>query len=576
MNPFEFASKYLKEYKQHGNELQALYCPYCQGGERRDKYTFALNVDKMTFNCKRASCSQKGTFWKLCQDFGEVADSDKMFEISRPERIYKKPQTKTQTPGQKVEAYLERRGFSKETWERRKVAEHNGNIAFPYYENGELVLMKFRRPEKYQGEGQKAWREKDGKAVFWGMDDCVFSLPLVIVEGEMDALTLDEADIPNVVSVPSGAEDLTCVDNCWEWIQKFNKIIIWPDNDIPGQEMCRKLISKLGAWRCWVVSVKYKDANEMLYREGKEAVWEAVAQAKEVPISGLVRLAHVKAFDFDSTARIRSSVKGINKIIGGYMMGQVSIWTGINSSGKSTFLGQELLTAIDQGFAVCAYSGELPGPVFRYWIEMQASGPKNLAAKYDAIREEEVFYPDRKVQELIRKWYEDKFFLCDSFGSVSGDSLLELFEYAARRYDCKMFLVDNLMNTIFTDDKDKYYQKQSEFVGKMVDFVHKYDVHIHIVAHPRKTTGRLTKMDVAGSGNITNLAHNVFSLHRLTEEESKEEGCDSLIDIFKNRFSGRQDVQVKLLFEERSKRFCMPSDSEEAYRRKYGWQEVGR
>ena len=571
MNPAEFAHKHLKEYRQRGSEIQPLYCPYCNGGQRHDQYTFALNVDKLTYNCARSSCGKTGTFWQLCQDFGEQADSTRNFEISRPEKKYKPPQTKTQTAGEKVEAYLNRRGISKETWQKWGIVESGGNIAFPYYENKKLVLLKFRKPEKYAGDGQKAWREEGGKAVFWGMDNCTPDLPLIVTEGEFDALALSEAGVDNVVSVPSGASDLTCVDNCWDWLQKFTKVVIWPDNDEPGQEMCRKLISRLGAWRCWVVTSEYKDANEALFKDGAARIWHDVETAKEVPIAGLVRMADVQAFDLESIARVKSSIPGINKILGGYMMGSVSIWTGVNSSGKSTLLGQELLAAVDQGYGVCAYSGELPGPLFRYWVELQAAGPDYLGRRYDTVKDGDVYYPKTEVKPLIREWYRDYFFLCDAYGSVTETNLLELFEYAAKRYECKVFLVDNLMTTVFSEDKDNYYRKQSEFIGKLVDFAQKQDVHVHVVAHPRKTNGRLTKMDVAGSGEITNRVHNVLSTHRQTDAEKEKQPCDTIVDIFKNRFYGKENVEIELLFDEASKRFCMPT-SDTGFNWQFGWK----
>ncbi len=573
MNCYEFAKKYFGRYKQSGNEILPEHCPYCGGGQKGDKYTFALNVDKQTFNCKRATCAHTGTFWKLCNDFGEIADSSKNFEMpSQEAKTFTPPKTKFVNPTESAIKYLKGRGISIETMKKRNISESRGNIVFPYHEDGQLVLLKFRKPEEYTGEGQKAWREKGGKAVFWGMDNCEFDAPLVVVEGEIDALSLDEAGVPNVVSVPSGAEDLGCVDNCWDWLQKFHTVIIWPDNDSPGQEMCRKLINKIGAWRCWVVSVKHKDANEMLSAEGKEAVFKAVMNAKEVPITGLLRLSEVEPFDIDSAVRVKSSIRGINNIVGGYMMGQVSIWTGINSSGKSTYLGQELLEALDQGFAVCSYSGELPNAVFRKWVDMKAAGPGNIAAKYDYFREEEVYFPQKKAKEKIRKWYRNKFFIVDSFGSATDENLIELFEYAAKRYDCKVFLIDSLMTAI-TAKKDDYYRRQSEFVGQVKDFSHKHDVHVHIVAHPRKTEGRLTKMDIAGSGDITNRADNVFGVYRVPEDEKMEAGCDNIIDIFKNSNTGKQGMGIALNFHSPTGRFYQESDSNQLYK-SYGWEDI--
>lgn len=568
MTPDQFAAKHFPNHKRQGVEIVPLLCPYCHGGKSGDKYTFAMNAETGVYNCKRGGCAQSGTFFKLCMDFGEMA---KNYEITPPHpKVFTAPKTKASPAQAKVEAYLGKRGFSKETWERRGVGENDGNIAFPYFEGGKLVLMKFRRPEKYTGEGQKAWREAGGKAVFWGMDKCNPKKPLTITEGEFDALALDEAGIENVVSVPSGAEDLTCVENCWDWLQKFKQVIIWPDNDEPGQEMCRKLIQKLGAWRCWVVKSDRKDANAVLFYDGKEAAKRAVMTAQEVPLSGLVRLADVKAFDIENMVRVPSSISTINEIVGGYALGFLSVWTGESGSGKSTLLGQELLTAIQKGFNVCAYSGELPAAMFRYWIELQAAGPKYLTEINDQLRNRKILKPKREAIEDIREWYRDRFFIYDAFGSVTDENLLEVFEYASRRYNCSVFLADNLMTMQLTGNERDFYRKQGQTVGRLKDFAHGFGVHVHLVAHPRKAQGRLTKLDVSGSAEITNRPDNVFGLYRCKPGEKEEFKCAAILDIFKNRWSGKQDEDAALQFCENSKRYYM-ENSEEREFWDYGW-----
>lgn len=570
MNPEEFAARHFPNHKTSGEEILPVLCPYCRGGKSGDKYTFAMNINTGAYNCKRGSCGVSGSFAKLCSDFGETP---KNYELAPPPcKVFLPPKTKITVAQKRVEEYLKKRGFSKETWERRGVGESSGNIALPYFENGKLVLMKFRKPEKYDGQGQKAWRERGGKAVFWGMDQCDPKSPLVVCEGEFDALALDEAGVENVVSVPSGADDLTCVENCWDWLQQFRQVIIWPDGDEPGQKMCREMVNKLGAWRCWIVKNKRKDANEVLFFDGKEAVKKAVITAQEVPLAGLVRLADVKAFDVESMVRVPSSISTINTVVGGYAMGFLSVWTGESGSGKSTLLGQELLTAISRGFNVCAYSGELPAALFRYWIDCQAAGPDPACweAVFDSIKGREILKLRRETVGNIRQWYSDKFFVYDSFGAVSDENLLEVFEYAYRRYNCRVFLADNLMTMILTGNDRDFYRKQGQTVGRLKDFAHTFGVHVHLVAHPRKAQGRLTKLDVSGSAEITNRPDNVFGLYRCkpkAQENSgvgKEYGCDAILDIFKNRWSGKQDEDVALQFCETSKRFYMESSKEKA------------
>lgn len=567
ISPIEFARKHLNPYKTSGSEVIPTYCPFCHGGDNKDKHTFAMHVETGVYNCKRGSCGVSGTFRQLLREFGEQAETD---YYRRPSKQYKAPTSKPETPKQKVVAYLKQRGFTPPTWERRGVGEYKGAIAMPYYQDGKLMLMKFRPAHKPKDNEKKGWREEGGKAVFWGMDFCDQNKPLTICEGEMDALALDEAGIDNVVSVPNGAQDLSCIENCWEWLDKFKQVILWVDNDEPGRKLEWNLIQRLGSWRCSVIRHKRKDANEVLLLDGKQAVKDAVNGAVEVPMEGLVSLAEVPSLDYQDVVRVRSGIRGIDQAIGGFMLGEVSVWTGINSSGKSTLLGQLLLEAIDQGFSICAYSGELPARVFRYWIDLQAAGPQHLKMRRDEIRKREVPHVDPDAIKRIRSWYGDKFYLYDSFGAAKDHKIIEVFEYAARRYGCKVFMIDNLMTTVFTGTDRDFYRQQSNFVGLLKDFANRFDVHVHVVAHPRKTEGRLNKMDVSGSGDITNRADSVLSVHRCSQQEVKDNNCNTMVDIFKNRFSGRQDVTIQLIFDGQCKRYSMAGNPAGIAKR-YGW-----
>lgn len=249
----------------------------------------------------------------------------------------------------------------------------------------------------------------------------------------------------------------------------------------------------------------------------------------------------------------------------------MSIWTGINSSGKSTLLGQLLIEAVNQNFGVCAYSGELPAPVFRSWIELQMAGPKHLEKSYDEMKQDYTFHVPVDIQKKLRKWYKNKFYIHDTFGTAEAGDLMDVFEYAAETLGCKVFMIDNLMTTSLRG-RD-YYRSQSQFIGRVVDFAHKFKVHVHIVAHPRKTRSMVTKMDISGSGDITNRADNVFCVTRFKPGDDRGEfdGADTALHVLKNRFSGRkQDIGVGLRFDERSRRFCMVG---EGFGWEYGWSE---
>lgn len=592
ITPTEFAAKYLGDYQVRGGEIIPDYCPFCHGGNgqgRRDRGTFALNAESGAYNCKRASCGVSGSFYQLLREFGEIDDAGPIITPARPAtrpgarpkpaRQYKTPKTKIGPLSEASATYLRLRGFSRQTWERRGVGEANGAIAMPYYERGKLVLVKFRPPRKPKPGERKGWREAGGKSVFWGMDLCDPSRgPLVITEGEMDTLALDEAGVANVVSVPSGNEDLTCVDICWDWLEQFKEIVIWPDNDGPGEKMAENLVKRLGADRCSIVRVERKDANEMLYLDGAGAVRKAVEQAQEIPIDGLIRVADIDD-DFDPSVaeKYRTGFPGLDRfLVGGFYAGQLTIWSGVNSHGKSTLLGQVMLEAIEQGVGVCAFSGELPARVFRYWANLQAAGGAGagyLATKTDADGNE-TYYVPKRIRETIQAWYRDKFYLYDSFGDADAESIIRVFSYAAKRHGCKVFLVDNLGATTFSGDERSFWHDQATFIRKMAKFAHTYSVHVHVVAHPRKVQDEykdLGKEDIFGSGGISNIADNIITVRRLSPAEKDKEGADAKVNIVKNRLFGNHNKSLLLQFDPTSRRFWQESAGKT---KEYGWLQL--
>lgn len=581
MNVWEFSKKYLYPYKVKGDEISAMYCPVCKGGDHHDKYTFALNSNKLTYHCLRGSCGVSGHFKQLCDQYGEQYESNDLDTNFKP-RQYKKPVVEIKPITTQTEQYLQLRKLSKPTLEVYGVGDDgNGNIIFPFYENDELVFVKYRPARKLEKGERKAWREADTKPVLFGMDLCEPESPLVITEGEIDCLSCYEAGIRNVVSVPSGTQDMTWLDTCWNWLKQFNLIILYGDNDSAGVDMVRALTKKLNGEHIVKVAVNpngIKDANELLYRQGKEAVKKAVDNAKEIPISGLIRLADVKPLDVKSIPRTLSGVKVLDSSMGGFLDGELTVWTGKRGHGKSTLVGQMLVEAVEQGKKVCAYSGELRSDWFQYWIESQMAGPEFMESYIDTFDDKEKYYIKKEVASQIREWYKDSFYLYDneiSTKNTEEGSILKIFEYAVRRHDCKVFLVDNLMTAQSGGSRDDdYYRVQSNFVGELVSFAKLFNCHVHLVAHPRKVDKSSKSIDcddVSGIGDITNRAHNVLLWSRIEDEAEKFKlDADGALKILKNRSYG---ASCKILFkyEEKSRRIYHRNDSPD---KKYGWLNV--
>ena len=302
---------------------------------------------------------------------------------------------------------------------------------------------------------------------------------------------------------------------------------------------------------------------------GLKAVDQILLYTRELPACGLLELADVTMPDIQAMPRVTSGIPNLDRAIGGFYLGEVSVWTGKRGEGKSTLLSQLLLEAVDQDCGVCAYSGELPAWKFKYWTLLQAAGPQYIRPHRDKTTGKVMQQTLLPVREAIEDWLRGRFLLYDIGGSAVHDAadILRVFTYAARRYDTKVFLVDNIMTARLKTGSDRdYYRGQSEFMAQLSAFAKRHQVHVHLVAHPRKTGDKLTGDDVSGTSDITNYADNLFTLER---EEEQDAGQDTVLTVLKNRFFGERGRSIGLNFEPASRRFYKSGTQPD---RSYGWE----
>ena len=364
------------------------------------------------------------------------------------------------------------------------------------------------------------------------------------------------------------------LENCKDFISQFPYIFI-PAVGAELDGLVAELSSRINYIPILVAEPAAfrgcKSVAEVRSKLGLKAVDHLLLGATELPAAGLIDISTVKRPDLRSMKRALSGVGELDKSIGGFYMGELSVWTAKRGEGKSTLLSQMLLESVAGGHKVCAYSGELPDWRFREWMYVQAAGPDHVTQYTDEATGKVFSVVPDKAQDSIDKWLAGRFFLYDlKQGSAHDeDSILQVFEYAQRRYGCDVFLVDNIMTARFKQGRDTdYFRAQSSFTGRLVEFAKKYSVHVHLVAHPRKTDNkRLDADDVGGAGDITNRADNVFALKRLDESEAEKEGFDCLLSVLKNRaWGGRENI--KMNFDPVSRRFYKDQDGQY---RQYPW-----
>lgn len=533
----KLAEAHLAPFEIVNGQIAAELCPFCHGGEHGDKHTFYVGLYNGAFKCHRGSCGKEGSFRDLCHHFGMRADIKTVApfpSIGKAKKEYKPCEVVVGELTETAERYCALRGLSRATLDAFRIGcDEKGNLMFPCYRDGVLTHVKYRVPGKWTKESgrPKEWGTPGTAPILFGMDNVSYNKPLYITEGMFDAMSLYEAGITNVVSVPNGCKNLEFVTLCWDWLEKFQQIILFGDNDEAGLEMVHTLMKRLGEDRC-LIAKDYpelvmngkdygrpcKDANEILFTLGPDALRDVADHCEPAPIKGILNLADVTFVDPVTVPRIMTKIPELDNCINGLVEGGITVFSGKRGEGKSTLCGQLLLNAIEAGERVCAYSGELSSQNFLNWIMLQATERRFLQVRTDS-RSGKVFASvPYAVQDRIREWIDGKFFLFDNNATGDeedeGEAIIRVFTMCARRYGCKLFLVDNLMT--ITAGQEEELRAQTRFASALKKFAVKYKCHVLLVAHPRKQKpGELfTNDSVSGSANITNVADNVINVEK--------------------------------------------------------------
>lgn len=587
MNEVEFVEKHLGEYKRKGYELNVKYCPFCGSPKKHNQYKFFINTEKHTYICHRGSCGARGTFLDLAKHFNErveyIVDIERnRFQNSNFKRkTYEKPKMKLEEVNGQADKYLKLRGFSLDTIKHFQIKKDSkGNIVFPYYDEKNIHrLNKIRIPRKFNKDKDKTkiWQEGNGKPILFNMNNTTYDKPLIVTEGEFDCMAVYEAGYKNVVSIPFGTGNVEWINECWDYLNEFKEIILFFDNDDAGENAIKEVSKKLGTYRVKLVNneTECKDANELLFKD-KSKICTLIDNADYIPIEEINILANVKK---KKRERILYGNKFLDYYLGGCGMGELVIWTGKRGGGKSSILNQTLIDTVDQKTKTFVYSGELSNEKVKQWFDRQIAGEKYLITEVDELTGREEYIVKPQVEKIINEWYSDYIFIYSDNGANDEDCLFEVMKYAYKRHDVKRFVIDNLKTIRFRNEKD-FYRSQGLLVSRAKSFAKKYNVHIDLVVHPRKTSNQeLADEDVGGSVDIIDLADNIITVGRITDEmiesakdedKLKIEGKQTFLTIKKNREYGDTGVKAYYKFNPVTKKIF----GQGIENKKYSWEDL--
>lgn len=288
-------------------------------------------------------------------------------------------------------------------------------------------------------------------------------------------------------------------------------------------------------------------------------------------------MSSIKKTDLTKLEKVKTGYDELDRKIGGIYMSEVTVLSGSNSSGKSSWLNSLILNIIQQDYKVALWSGELRADILKSWIQMVAAGSNNLRpSQFDQGR----YYVPDNIGERIDTWLDGKFYLYNNAYGTKAEQILHDMKILLKA-GVKVFILDNLMTldvNLFDGDKNN---KQKELILRIKDFAMKNMVHIILVAHPRKSMAFLRKNDISGTADISNAVDNVFIMHRTNEDfiHAVTEFYDSskanalrkygnVLSVEKNRLYGVVDYMCGFHYDIISRRFKNTPDEQI----RYGWE----
>lgn len=287
--------------------------------------------------------------------------------------------------------------------------------------------------------------------------------------------------------------------------------------------------------------------------------------------------------------RVLSGIRDLDLHTSGFELGCITIWTGLTNSGKTTMLTMIAKQSIEQGERIFFFNGEQTKDDFKNNMYKQSVSKKDIISKqFKNSCVFEKFVTPNKVQELERK-YSQMIFIYNNEMPRDINTLLYAMEEVRRTDKIRVFFLDNFMQIDI--GSDNVYQEQSNIMEKLRTFAVNKNVHIHLVAHPRKTERfqtRLNLFDIAGSSNIINKAYNIISVMRTDnlDENSKDyerlkqdlmkenyniDKTDAILEILKTK--GERCGMVGLKFEKETKSYYQLEQLTSEEKEKIKWNK---
>lgn len=523
--------QYIK-LKRTGSTAVGL-CPFHQ----EKTPSFNVSNEKGIYKC--FGCGKSGDVIQFIMDHQNKSYYEAIkllsekynIELETNTKKYDRPVQRLTKLSESTINYFETRGISNNTLLRFNVTESTEYmpkaqaevpaICFNYYRDEELINIKYRAKNK---DFKLA---KNAELIFYNIDAIKDQSTAIIVEGEIDALTLYECGFYNVVSVPNGAgNNLQYLDNCYKYFDNKTKVIIATDNDDPGNNLREELARRIGKEKCYKVlyPIGCKDFNDVLVKHNKTIVSNVIEHATCFPIEGI----HTMEEMYDDVCNYylngypkgyETKIEGLDEFIT-FSGGQITMITGVPGSGKSEFLDY-IMTKLSMNhrwnWGVCSFENQ---PSSFHVTKLQ----EKVTGKAFQFRQN----PEHRLNEdefrtsigIIDEHFS---FININKVDVTVDGIIDKARELVLRKGIKGLIIDPWN---YIEHKVPANQTETQYISesltKFKAFALLNDIHIFIVAHPTKIAKNKqtneyevpTLYSISGSAHFFNKTDNGICMHR--------------------------------------------------------------
>jgi len=490
-------------------------CPY-PSCESSDAFSWNTNGYGRCHACERSYPSREKPFDWAKEKYPTKENSLNVVEHFTPKRI------EAPTDGR----YLGMRGITASTMEDFKVYTYEDRQEYVYPSGG----IKVRRLD------EKAFYAKNGFKgdELFGMNlfTAGCSKKVTITEGELDALSvaqmLKSSYINPVVSLPSATPSKKLWDNCHDWLNSFDQIVLSVDGDEAGNAVADKIAKMFPNKVYRVDHSKFKDANDFLKAgagaEFKAAWWNANKYTPENVLNTTEQFLSLY-HDTPEHQYVPTGIQALDDKILGLMQGHFTVIKAQTGIGKTEVMRFLEFNMLQNKIPIAAW--HLEETKLRSLLGLVSYQLKDNLTRRDLIdlkgAEQQVI---GAITSLTKGELFYQFYLGDGQGA---DDLIDQIRFFSQAAGCKFVFFEPIQDVVAGSSEESKEQMLADLSIRLSKLAAELNVGIVTIAHTNENG------DTKYCKMIGQRASVIIDLQRDKDADTLEERNTTYIRVEKNR-----------------------------------------